>query len=383
MTKHSSSTLKSIYVVVVLVLFLVFTTGCDRQGEKQPEGVPQDQPGTENLGLTPPGLGPNIIAEIVEQVSPAVVKIETVVVEQTQSPFFNDPFFRQFFGTPQPQYHQRAGLGSGFIISNEGYILTNEHVIDGAKEIYVRVKGREKPIQAKVVGSDFDLDLAVLKIPGSRDLPALKLGSSEQIQVGHWVIAIGSPYGLEDTVTVGVISAKERPVSVQDRHYKHLLQTDASINPGNSGGPLLNLQGEVVGINTAVNAQAQGIGFAIPTSTVVEVLDELIKDGRVLRPWMGVQIQTLTPELAQYFRLEQDWGVVITGVLRGSPAEKTGLRRGDIIITLDGKKVTTTDELTDTVRSKQVGEPLEVGIIRDGSKANIKLVVEERPAGNR
>ncbi|WP_031513390.1 S1C family serine protease [Desulfofalx alkaliphila] len=375
----------SIIFTVLLVILLVFAAGCTKEGNnEQSENKNSQPPISEGVEMSLPGVGPNTIAEIVEAASPAVVKIETVVIEETQNPFLNDPFFRQFFGVPQqPQYQERTGLGSGFIISQEGYILTNEHVVDGAKEIQVRIKGRDKPVPAKVIGADFDLDLAVLKIPGSKDLPTLKMGSSEQIRVGNWVIAIGSPYGLEDTVTVGVISAKERPVSVQDRHYKHLLQTDASINPGNSGGPLLNLQGEVVGINTAVNAQAQGIGFAIPTSTVKEVLDDLIEEGRVVRPWMGVQIQTVTPDLAQYFRLNQDWGVVITMVLRGSPAEKSGLKTGDVIVALDGERVENTDKLTDIVRAKQVGDPLEVEIIRDGKRAQVKLIVEERPADSR
>ena len=214
-------------------------------------------------------------------------------------------------------------------------------------------------------------------------MPFLRLGSSENIKVGNWVIAIGSPYGLEDTVTVGVISAKERPVDVQDRHYEHLLQTDASINPGNSGGPLLNLQGEVIGINTAVNIQAQGIGFAIPTSTVKAVLDQLIKEGRVIRPWLGVHIQTVTPKLAEYFDLKYDGGVMVFEVQKGSPANKVGIRRGDVIISLDGKKVTDTEKLIDIVQSKQIGDQLKVGITREGQEMELIVTVVERPAGVR
>ncbi|MTI81429.1 MAG: PDZ domain-containing protein [Firmicutes bacterium] len=364
-----------------MVTVMLISLGCaenNDQGNKQPEQKNIEE--TNQTGMSLPGVGPDTIANIVKKVSPAVVKIETVAVEEVNDPFMNDPFFRQFFGDRlEPQQRQQTGLGSGFITSKDGYILTNEHVIGGAEEIYVRIKGKEEPIPAKVVGADFDLDLAVLKINASEDLPTLEMGSSENIKVGNWVIAIGSPYGLEETVTVGVISAKERPVTVQDRHYKHLLQTDASINPGNSGGPLLNLKGEVVGINTAVNAQAQGIGFAIPTSTVKEVLDELIEKGRVVRPWMGVQIQDLTPEIAEYLDVKQDKGVVVVGVVPGSPADKAGVKQGDVITSLDGKEISNTDELIETVRDKKVGGTLEVGSIREGQKIELYITVTERP----
>ncbi|MCL0100546.1 trypsin-like peptidase domain-containing protein [Peptococcaceae bacterium] len=332
-----------------------------------------------------PGIGPNTIADIVEYASPAVVKIETVVPTRSDNLILNDPFFRYFFGDqldPFPQ--QRTGLGSGFIISEEGYILTNEHVIDDASEIYVYIKGRKQPVPAKVVGADFDLDLAVLKIDPLPNLPTLKLGNSENIRVGEWVIAIGSPYGLEATVTVGVISAKERPVRVQDRKYEHLLQTDASINPGNSGGPLLNLRGEVIGINTAVNIQAQGIGFAIPSSTVKAVLDQLIEKGRIIRPWLGVYIQTVTPRIASYFDLKYDYGAMVVEVHKGSPAYRAGIRPGDVIIGLDGVKVTTADEIIDIIRSKKVGEALKIKLVDSrGKEREMSVVLTERPANIR
>lgn len=366
-----------------LLILLLFTVGC---GTEKPEDVKQNPSTTEgeNTGLSYPGLGPDSIANIVEQVSPAVVKIETVVVEQVENPLLNDPFFREFFGgSIQPKAQARPGLGSGFVISQEGYIITNQHVIEGATQIQVRLKGKKEALPAEVIGADYDLDMAVIKIKGSKDLPTLKLGDSEDIKVGNWVIAIGSPYGLEDTVTVGVISAKERPVNIGNRHYKHLLQTDASINPGNSGGPLLNLKGEVVGINTAINAQAQGIGFAIPSSTVKSVLDELIKEGHVTKPWIGVQIETLTPEIASYYGLRQDWGVIIMGVISGSPAAKSGLQQGDIVTSMDDKKVATVDELTDIVQAKQVGEKIKIEAIRNGQKVQITLEVAERPTTGR
>ena len=362
---------------LITVLLLTVNVGCG-QNEQQEQNN-QTQLEQEDNSFALPGVGPNMIADIVEQVSPAVLKIETVSLEQVENPFINDPFFRHFFGDSlMPYTQERPGLGSGFIISKDGYILTNQHVIEGANEIYVRIKGNEEAVPAKVVGADYDLDLAVLKIDEDKDLPYLKLGSSEDIKVGNWVIAIGSPFGLEDTVTVGVISAKERPVSIDDRHYEHLLQTDASINPGNSGGPLLNLKGEVVGINTAINAQAQGIGFAIPTSTVKDVIDQLIEHGKVIRPWLGVQIRTLDGEIAQYYHLEQQWGVIVVDVVNGSPADKAGIHAGDIIIGLDGKKITTAEELTSTVQAREIGDRVTVDLIRKGEKLTFNITVEER-----
>jgi S1-C subfamily serine protease len=227
-----------------------------------------------------PGLGPDTIADTVAAAGPAVVKIETEVTTQVDNPFFDDPLFQQFFGqdSSQPQTEVEQGLGSGFLISPDGYLLTNEHVIDGATSIMVTIAGQSQPVSGQVVGSDKDLDLAVLKVNAGSDLPYLKFGDSDNSRVGDWAIAIGNPYGLDNTVTVGVISAKGRPVTVQNHDYPNLLQTDASINPGNSGGPLLDLNGDVIGINTAVDEQAQGIGFAIPSNTAKNLIDSVNKN---------------------------------------------------------------------------------------------------------
>ncbi|NPV73525.1 MAG: trypsin-like serine protease [Pelotomaculum sp.] len=329
-----------------------------------------------------PGLGPNTIADIVSRVGPAVVRIDTTVQgERYVDPFFNDPFFRHFFGDQfriPMQSEERRGLGSGFIVSPDGYILTNEHVIAGANRIEVTVAGRDKPYQARKVGADHDLDLAVLKIDAGNDLPTIPLGNSDSVRVGDWVVAIGNPYGLDHTVTVGVISAKERPVTVEDRRYKNLLQTDASINPGNSGGPLLNLNGEVVGINTAINAQAQGIGFAIPSSTVKAVFDDLVQKGGVSHPWLGVYLQQVTEELASYFGLQDLSGALVASVVSGGPAEKAGLRRGDIIVRYNGSAVNNPNDLIELVGGTAVGSQVEIEFIRGGERKTVTAVIEAK-----
>lgn len=323
------------------------------------------------------------VADIVAQVGPAVVKIDTVVASSNDmewSPLWNDPFFREFFGrppgmTPQP----RQGMGSGFLFSKDGYILTNQHVIQGATEVWVTLTGYEERLPAKVIGSDHDLDLATLKIDASKSLPFLKLGDSEKARVGEWVIAIGNPYGLDHTVTLGVISAKSRPVTIEDRYYDNLLQTDASINPGNSGGPLLNLKGEVIGINTAVNAQAQGIGFAIPSNVLKPVLEELVETGRITHPWLGVRLQMLTPDLASYLGLKQIDGVLIHSVEVNSPAARAGVKPGDVLLKLGGEKTKNSENVIHVIRQNRVGTELEATLHRDGKTITLKVVLGEKP----
>jgi len=335
---------------------------------------------TMNTSVSP--VGTNTIADTVAKTSSAVVKIETLTksTNHYSDPFFNDPFFREFFGSQSPfreEENYSEGMGSGFIISADGYILTNEHVIGSATEINVYLANQEKSLPAKVVGSDEELDLAVLKINAAK-LPYLKLGNDNNIRVGEWVIAIGNPYGLDHTVTTGVISAKGRPVQVEDRQYKNLLQTDASINPGNSGGPLLNLAGEVIGINTAVNSSAQGIGFAIPANTVTNVLDTLIKNGKVSRPWMGVYIQTLNAELANQLNLQSSEGALLSGVVAGSPAAKAGLQQGDAILSINKQKITDASDITDFIEKSKVGDKVTLLVERNGSKQNITVILAEK-----
>jgi len=323
------------------------------------------------------------IAGIVKNVSPAVVYIETLTQSSNQgmNPYFNDPFYREFFGNQMPhgsRSRAEQGIGSGFIINKEGYIITNEHVVHSASEINVTVAGFDKPFKAEVIGSDYELDLAVIKIDAGKDLPSLTLGDSDTVNVGEWAIAIGSPYGLDHTVTLGVISAKGRPVTVSSRQFKNLLQTDAAINPGNSGGPLLNLAGEVVGINTAVSAEAQGIGFAIPTATVKDVLKELIENGKVTRPYMGVYIQNLDSESAKYYGAQSEDGALIEEVVNGSPADKAGLRAGDIVLAVNGKSVKTSEELQELIRESKVNARLNLKILREGDIKNVTVVLGEK-----
>ncbi|MDD4568815.1 MAG: trypsin-like peptidase domain-containing protein [Tepidanaerobacteraceae bacterium] len=334
-------------------------------------------------------LLPTNIPEIVDQFSDAVVYIETTVENNASSnPTFNDPFFRYFFGDSfpsNPTPRTSSGVGSGFIINPEGYLLTNEHVVSGAKEVHVTVKGFEKPFKATIVGKDFNLDLAVLKINSSQKLPHIELGNSDNMRVGEWVIAIGNPYRLDHTVTVGVISAKGRPITISDqasgkqRVYKNLIQTDAAINPGNSGGPLISLSGEVIGINTAINAQAQGIGFAIPINTAKEVLDDLIENGSVTRPYIGVALQDMTKDLAEYFKLKDQNGAIIADVVPDSPAAKAGLTRGDVILKINDNVIKNSNDVSEIISKTKINDKLVMVVLRNGQSQFISVVVGRRP----
>ena len=232
---------------------------------------------------------------------------------------------------------------------------------------------------ASLVGYDDQLDLAVLKINAGRKLPYLTLGNSDNTRVGDWVVAIGNPYGLDHTVTAGVISAKERPISIEGRQYKNLIQTDAAINPGNSGGPLLNTRGEVIAINTAVNAQAQGIGFAIPINTAKDVLNQLISKGKVVRPYLGVYLRDLSSELADYLGVVSTKGTLVADIMPGSPADKAGINAGDIILEINGMTINNSTDLTERISKMSVGQKVELKILRDKKTITINLTLEEKP----
>jgi serine protease Do len=348
---------------------------------------------------------PNNIAKIFQQSSPAVVKIETYVNPSSSQGGSPDDFFRQFFGDGTGNGDngggtgggsgsggtgdnsgslQQSGMGSGFLFDSTGYILTNQHVIADASDIQVTVVGHNKPFKAKLLGSNYDLDLAVLKIEGS-DFPTLKLGDSGASNMGDWVVAIGNPYGFDHTVTVGILSSAERKISIQDqagtRNYEHLLQTDASINPGNSGGPLLNLNGEVIGINTAVSSQAQGIGFAIPTSTISEVLNDLKNNKQIPKkpdPFIGASLYTLTPDVAKKLGAAGTTGAWVKDVIYGSPAFKADLRAYDIITGIDGTPCKDNNELVAAIKKKNVGDKVTLNIIRNAQKMDLSVQIADK-----
>lgn len=341
---------------------------------------------------------PNNIAAIVENSRAAVVKIETYAKVSNRGNMYNDDFFNFFFNnggngrsqqgnSGQNAQEQKIGEGSGFIFDSEGYILTNQHVIDGAETIKVYVEGYDDPFIATSLGDSVDLDLAALKIEGKSPFASLKLGDVGQLNVGDWVVAIGNPYGYDHTVTVGVLSAKERPISIQDgttiRQYEHLLQTDASINPGNSGGPLLNLNGEVIGINTAVNAEAQGIGFAIPTSTISEVLDNLKNDEPIPQepaPYVGIYLGELNSTTAQQLGFNGEEGAIVTQVEIDGPASRAGIVAGDIITEVAGKKISTYSDVSEEVKKQSVGAKISMKVFRDGKTYEVAIIVGDRNA---
>ncbi|MBI3085393.1 MAG: DegQ family serine endoprotease [candidate division NC10 bacterium] len=330
--------------------------------------------------------------QVAQAVKPAVVNIATTQRPRPQEgrrapqapPFFRGPF-RDFFGEDflerffgeQPQ-RERRSLGSGVIVDKRGYILTNNHVIEQADQIEVRLSDKRK-FAATVIGKDPKTDLAVIKIDAPDDLPVAKLGDSNAIRIGEWAIAIGNPFGLDQTVTVGVISAVGRS-EVGITTYEDFIQTDASINPGNSGGPLVNLNGEVIGINTAIVATGQGIGFAIPISMAREIKDRLLAQGRVVRAWLGVGIQELTEELAPQFGVKPEAGVLVGNVMPGSPAERGGLKTGDIIQEFNGAKIANVRQLQREVAQSPVGSPARVKVLREKQPVEVTIVLGEQPA---
>ncbi|HOY45657.1 MAG TPA: Do family serine endopeptidase [bacterium] len=323
--------------------------------------------------------------EVAKIASPAVVTINssTVVKQSVRHPFMDDPFFRQFFDVPDQKRVMR-GLGSGVIVNPDGYILTNNHVIKDADEITVMIDKVEH--QAKVIGKDPASDIAVIKID-KKGLPTLNLGNSDRLEVGEWVMAIGNPFSdvLEKTVTAGIVSAKGRSLGAGlgegSLRYQDFIQTDAAINPGNSGGALVNLRGELVGINTAIVGQSNvGIGFAIPINMARSIMSQLIADGRVRRGWIGVQLEEVDEEKAEYFGLDKPKGAQVGEVLKDSPAEKAGLKQDDIILKLNDIEVTSRDQLIAWVGSQAPSTRLNMTIWRDKALKTISLTLAERPS---
>ncbi|MBF0376244.1 MAG: DegQ family serine endoprotease [Desulfamplus sp.] len=329
---------------------------------------------------------PATFSDIADEARPAVVNIRTtknirgggrVFNHFFGQPFGGDEMFRQFmepFMQQQPKQHEQNSLGSGFIVSPEGYIVTNNHVIEGADSISVKMYDN-KEYSAKLVGRDPKTDLALIKID-AKGLTSLKLGNSSDLKVGTWVVAIGSPFGLEQTVTAGIVSAKGRILG--SGPYDDFIQTDASINPGNSGGPLLNLEGEVIGINTAIIQSGQGIGFAIPSDLARGIVEQLKSSGQVTRGWLGVAIQDITPELAEYYGITNREGALVGTVYKDHPADKAGIRAGDMIIKVNDNPVKSSRDLSSSIAGHAVGEKVDITFIRDGQVKTVKVTLTKR-----
>lgn len=332
---------------------------------------------------------PVSFTRLAETVRPAVVNVRTVKTIKGGGPVFRqfhrDPwgekgpfkdFFERFFGEDMQREFKQPSLGSGFIIDKEGFVVTNNHVIEDADQIKVKLND-QREFDANIVGRDPNTDIALLKIESGDNLPVVKLGDSDALEVGQWVLAIGSPFGLEHTVTAGIVSAKGRVIG--SGPYDDFIQTDASINPGNSGGPLLNLKGEVIGINTAIIASGQGIGFAIPINLAKDIIVALKNEGEVTRGWLGVAIQDLSSDMAEYYGIEKKEGVFVADVFEGDPADQAGIQRKDIIVELNGQKIKTTRQLTSMIAKIPVGESAKVKILRDGKEKTVKIKVGKRP----
>ncbi|MDL2209938.1 DegQ family serine endoprotease [Desulfovibrio sp. OttesenSCG-928-O18] len=335
---------------------------------------------------------PGDFTALVKAAGPAVVNINTekLVESRSRGQFpFPSPFFEEFFrgmpgmdpdmfGREAPRQRKQRSLGSGFIISADGYIVTNHHVVDGADSIHVSFDGKddkEETHKAELIGSDKITDLAVLKID-AKNLPFLKLGDSDAINVGEWVVAIGNPFGLDHTVTAGIISAKGR--KIRSNPFDSFLQTDASINPGNSGGPLLNMAGDVIGINAAIIANGQGIGFAIPSNMAKEIVEKLRTDRKVSRGWIGVTIQSLDANGAKALGLPDTKGALIGDVVPGHPADKAGMKAGDVILSVDGSPITDSSDLSRKVAAIAPGKDVKIVVWRAGAKHELKVKIAER-----
>ena len=335
-------------------------------------------------GATRAERRPGSFADLVERLKPTVVNIQVTIVRKSapfgmRSPFGrrNDPFeefFRRFFGDQPPREFRNRAIGSGFIISPDGYLVTNNHVVRNATAIKVKLDSGEE-FTAKLIGRDPKTDLALLKIEPKKALPFTKFGDSDALRVGDWVVAIGNPFGLSHTVTAGIVSAKGRVIG--QGPYDDFIQTDASINQGNSGGPLFNTRGVVVGINTAISSRGAGIGFAIPANMAKKLIDQLRETGSVVRGFLGVRIQNLNPQLAKRFGVAKAEGALVSHVNQDSPASRAGIKRGDVIIEFDGKRIRTTGDLVRRVGNTSVGKSVEMRVLRDGREVTLAVKVGE------
>jgi serine protease Do len=372
---------EKLYVhVLVLLLFMIILEGSAPCADPsfwttlEPSKVKKPVPLTNEM-----------VADLVEKLKPAVVNISVTEVVKSGGvpPGFNVPggndeqfkeFWKRFFGNQEPREFKRKGLGSGFIINKEGYIVTNNHVVQKAKDITVILNDKEQ-YPAKIIGTDPKIDVALIKIDAKKELSTVPLGDSDKLRDGEAVIAIGNPFGLAETVTSGIVSAKGRTIGAGP--YDDFIQTDASINPGNSGGPLMNFHGEVVGINTAIVAAGQGIGFAVPINMAKEILLQLKEKGKVTRGWLGVSIQEVTPELAKSFGLPGERGALVSDVVPEGPAEAAGFKRGDVILEMNGRRVKDYHDLPRMVASMSPGEKATFKLLRDGKETTLTAIVGE------
>ena len=372
----------TIFTIIGLVVSLVFTVNFMFYSKSYAGDPAVSMESIDILSKTNRAM-----TEVVAAVKPSVVNIassRTIKGGGALSPFSNNPFFKRFFGedpgsSEKPRGHRQSALGSGVIVHQEGLILTNNHVIKGADEIKV-ILSDKREFQGKVIGTDPKTDLAVIKID-SDNLPVIGLGDSDKLRAGEIVLAIGNPFGLNQTVTMGIVSATGRAnVGIAD--YEDFIQTDAPINPGNSGGALVNIKGELIGINTAIFSTTggyQGIGFAIPSNMAKTVMESLIKKGKVVRGWLGVTIQTLTPELSKQFALKDEKGVLVADVTEDSPAEKAGIQRGDIVLAFGGKEIEDGRSLRNMVAGTIPNTQVKVKLIRDGNPKTVEVMISEMP----
>ncbi len=370
--------------VAVSVLFVVTTL--------KPEWLGRPGSGLQVVELRQATPSPSLPAraasysDAVRKAVPSVVNIFTSKeIKTPRHPFLNDPLFRQFFGDRLEEDSQRAtSLGSGVIVSPKGYILTNHHVVEAADEIEVALADGRK-LKAKAVGSDLETDIAVLQVEGG-SVPAITFGDTDAMRVGDVVLAIGNPYGFGQTVTMGIVSALGRS-QLGINTFENFIQTDAAINPGNSGGALVDAAGNLVGINTAIYSQRSGgslgIGFAIPASSAKQIMEQIIQTGGVTRGWIGVEAREITPEMGESFRLGATSGVLIEGVLRGGPAERAGLKPGDVLVAIEGKPVKDPNAMLNLVAALVPGKPASIRLRRDNKDVDVQVAVGKRPTQQR
>ena len=374
------------FLMAFLVAFFIVSLVEVLRSSFAPSGAPEIQMASA-ISSADSVKAPLSFSDLAEKVKPAVVNISTTKTYKGgggfgspfgRSPFngpFGDDFFDRFFGDiPQREFKQRS-LGSGFIISNDGYIFTNNHVVEKADKILVKVSD-DKEYEAKIIGTDAKTDIALIKIKPLNSLPVVEIGDSDKVKVGEWVIAIGNPFGLEQTVTAGIVSAKGRVIGAGP--YDNFIQTDASINPGNSGGPLFSMDGRVIGINTAIVAQGQGIGFAIPINMAKSILADLKTKGKVTRGWLGVSVQDVSADMARNLNYKSRSGAIVSDVVEGDPAALAGIKVYDVVTEINGKAIKDSHDLLLKIAALHVGEKISIKVIRAGQEMVFLLTVAER-----